>query len=86
MAYNQLSGTVIAPEYFGPAGDEPGTNIISGNLSTSDGSNIINVPRVSNAVSNGIVIDTGGNANTLRCDSSLNIRWYKIKRCRTVYR
>ena len=71
MAYNHLSGTVIAPDYFGPGDGQPGTNIISGNLSTSDGSSIINVPRVSNAISNGLVIDTGGDANTLRCDSKL---------------
>lgn len=71
MAYNHLSGTVIAPEYFGPAGDEPGTNIISGNLSTSDGANIVNVPRVSNATNNAIVTNVGGNANTLICETNL---------------
>ena len=65
MAYNLLSGTVIAPDYFGPGEGQPGTNILSGNLSTSDGANIINVPRVSNAVSNGIVIDTGGDAKSI---------------------
>ena len=78
MAYNLLSGTVIAPDYFGPGEGQPGTNILSGNLSTSDGANIINGPRVSNAVSNGIVIDTGGDANTLRCDSALTFDGTKL--------
>lgn len=69
MAYNVLSGTVIAAEKYLPG--ELTVNIVSGSLSTSDGAEIINVPRVSNAISNGVVIDTGGNANTLRCDSNL---------------
>ena len=71
MAYNQLSGTVIAPDYFGPGDGKPGNNILSGNLSTSDGANIINVPRVSNATDNSIVTNVGGNANTLICESNL---------------
>ena len=71
MAYNQLSGTVIAPDYFGPGDGKPGNNILSGNLSTSDGANIINVPRVANATDNSIVTNVGGNANTLICESNL---------------
>ena len=71
MAYNQLSGTVIAPDYFGPGDGNPGNNILSGNLSTSDGASIINVPRVSNATDNSIVTNVGGNANTLICESNL---------------
>ena len=70
MAHNVLSGTVIAPAYFGP-GLDSGTNILSGNLSTSDGANIINVPRVSNAADNGIVTNVGGNANALNCETNL---------------
>ena len=70
MAYNNLSGTVLLPnELLKVRGVS--TGIVSGNLSTSDGAEVINVPRVSNAVSNGLVIDTGGDANTLRCDSKL---------------
>ena len=70
MAHNALTGTVIAPAYFGP-GIDAGTNILSGNLSTSDGANIINVPRVSNAADNGIVTNVGGNANALNCETNL---------------
>ena len=70
MAHNVLSGTVIAPAYFGP-GVDAGTNILSGNLSTSDGANIINVPRVQNATDNGIVTNVGGNANNLNCETNL---------------
>lgn len=71
MAYNKLSGTVIAPDYFGPGDGRPGTNILSGNLSTSDGANIINIPRVSNATDNAIVTNVAGNANTLTCETNL---------------
>ena len=72
MAYNSLSGTVIAPEYFGPApGEASLTNIISGNLGTSDGASIVNVPRVSNATDNSIVTNVGGDANTLTCETNL---------------
>jgi hypothetical protein len=70
MAYNNLSGTVHLPnELLKIEGYNAG--IVSGNLSTSDGAEIINVPRVNNAVNNGLVIDTGGDANTLRCDGNL---------------
>ena len=51
MAHNKLTGTVIAPNYFGP-GISEGTNILSGNLSTSDAAEVINVARVSNATDN----------------------------------
>ncbi len=70
MAYNNLSGTVILPqEMLRVEGVTSG--ILSGNLSTSDGANVINVPRVVNPVSNGLVIDTDGDANTLRCDGNI---------------
>ena len=71
MAYNKLSGTVIAPDYFGPGAGETRVNVISGNLSTSDGASIINVPRVSNPTDNSIVTNVGGNANTLTCETNL---------------
>jgi len=70
MAHNSLTGTVIAPAYFGP-GIDAGTNILSGNLSTSDGQSIINIPRVQNATDNGIVTNVGGNANALNCETNL---------------
>mgnify|MGYP003117945568 CR=1 FL=1 len=40
MAYNTLSGTVIAPDYFGPVPGGTLSNIISGNLGKSDGSTL----------------------------------------------
>ena len=49
MAKNHLTGTVRAPAYFGPLGNKPVDNIISGQLH-GDGTNITNVARV---VSNG---------------------------------
>ena len=70
MAHNSLTGTVIAPSYFGP-GINAGTNILSGNLSTSDGQSIINIPRVQNATDNGIITNVGGNANALNCETNL---------------
>ena len=71
MAYNTLSGTVIAPDYFGPVPGGTLSNIISGNLGKSDGSQVVNVPRVSNATDNSIITNVGGNANTLIAESNL---------------
>tara|TARA_R110002020_G_scaffold435702_5_gene645919 strand:+ start:920 stop:1543 length:624 start_codon:yes stop_codon:yes gene_type:complete len=69
MAYNTLSGTVIAAQEYLP-GDLIVGNVVSGNLSTSDGSSIINIPRVSNATNNAILTNVGGDANTLTCESN----------------
>ena len=70
MAYNILSGTVIAAQEYIP-GSLVVCNIVSGNLSTSDGADIINIPRVSNATNNSIITNVGGDANTLTCESNL---------------
>ena len=70
MAYNALSGTVLAAQEYSP-GDLIIGNIVSGNLSTSDGSSIINVPRVSNATNNALLTNVGGDANDLTCESNL---------------
>lgn len=70
MAYNALSGTVIAAQNYVP-GDLIAGNIVSGNLSTSDAADVINIPRVSNAVDNGLITNVGGDANTLTCESNL---------------
>ena len=70
MAYNILSGTVIAAQEYIPSNLVAG-NIVSGNLSTSDGSSLINVPRVSNATNNAVLTNVGGDANTLTCESNL---------------
>ena len=70
MAYNALSGTVIAAQNYIPGGLVVG-NIVSGNLSTSDASSVINIPRVSNATNNALLTNVGGDANTLTCESNL---------------
>ena len=64
MAKNHLTGTVRAPAYFGPLGDKPVDNIISGQLH-GDGTNITNVARV---VSNGTtdyMVTVGSSAQSL---------------------
>jgi len=70
MAYNNLSGTVLLPEELLKI-EGVNAGIVSGNLSTSDGADVINVPRVSNATDNSLVTNVGGNANTLTCESNL---------------
>ena len=70
MAYNVLSGTVLAANVYTPS-DIIVSNIVSGNLSTSDGASVINVPRVSNATNNALITNVGGDANTLVCESNL---------------
>ena len=70
MAYNAISGTILAAKEYTP-GDLIVGNIVSGNLGTSDGADIINVPRVSNAANNAILTNVGGDANTLTCESNL---------------
>jgi hypothetical protein len=71
VSQNTLTGSVIAPLYFGPGLDQEPGNIVSGNLSTSDGGDIINVPRVSLSNANSLVINTDGNPNSLHCDTGL---------------
>lgn len=71
MAYNNLSGTVLLPSLLTTRLTLPADSILSGNLSTSDGADVINVPRVSNATNNSIITNVGGNANTLTCESNL---------------
>ena len=70
MAYNALSGNVIAAQNYIP-GELIVGNIVSGNLSTSDAASVINVPRVSNATNNSIITNVDGDANTLTCESNL---------------
>ncbi|MBL97616.1 MAG: hypothetical protein CMF52_07350 [Legionellales bacterium] len=74
MAYNNLSGTVLAPHKLIPRKDRNGdiiVPIVSGNLSTSDGASILNVPRLANATNNAIVTNVDGDANSLICESNL---------------
>lgn len=74
MAYNNLSGTVLAPHKLIPRKDRNGdiiVPIVSGNLSTSDGASIFNVPRLSNATNNAIITNVDGDANNIICESNL---------------
>lgn len=71
MAYNNLSGTVFLPDRLTTRLSLTSGSIISGNLDYSDGANITNVPRVSNATNNSILTNVGGDANTLTCESNL---------------
>ena len=71
MAYNAVSGTLTAAQNYLPASGSIVANVVSGNLSTSDGAAVINVPRVSNATNNAILTNVAGDANTLTCESNL---------------
>ena len=71
MSYNNMSGTVFLPSHLLPRVDIAVANILSGNLSTSDAAEVINIPRVSNATNNSLVTNVGGDANTLTCESNL---------------
>lgn len=75
MAYNNLSGTIIQPHAMVPGRvdirGELIVPLISGNLSTSDGADLVNVPRVSNATDNAILTNVAGDANSLTCESNL---------------
>ena len=71
MAYNNMSGTVFLPQELRPRPDLSYAAILSGNLSTSDAAEVINIPRVSNATNNSLITNVGGNANTLTCESNL---------------
>ena len=71
MAYNNLSGTVFLPDRLTTRLDLADNAIISGNLDYSDGANVVNIPRVSNATNNAIITNVDGNANTLTCESNL---------------
>jgi hypothetical protein len=66
MAYNLLSGSVVAPDHFGGEGF-----VVSGATIVGDGSSIVNVPRVSNATNNSIITNVGGDANNLTAETNL---------------
>jgi|TARA_R110000744_G_scaffold52108_4_gene111826 hypothetical protein len=70
MAYNIVSGSILAAQEYKPGGLVIG-NIVSGNLSTSNGAEVINVPRISNATNNSLVTNVGDDANIFTCESNL---------------
>ena len=69
MAYNAISGTLIAAQDYIP-GDLVVDNTVSGTFA-GDGSDILFVPRVSNATNNAILTNVDGDANNLTCESNL---------------
>ena len=69
MAYNAISGTLIAAQDYIP-GDLVVENTVSGTFA-GDGSDILFVPRVSNATNNAILTNVDGDANNLTCESNL---------------
>ncbi len=71
MAYNNLSGTVFMPGQFLTRTDLVTSAVLSGNLSTSDAADVINVPRLNNAVADAIVTNVGGDYNTLTTNGNL---------------
>ena len=72
MSYNNMSGSVFLPKQLLARVDNgPDGNILSGNLSTSDAAEVINVPRLNNAVENAIVTNVGGDFNTLTTNGNL---------------
>lgn len=71
MAYNVISGSILAAQIYSPMSGTVIENIVSGNLSTSNGESIINVPRLSNATNNALITNVGGDANDITCESNL---------------
>ncbi len=78
MAYNNLSGTVFLPEEFLTRPDFITSTVLSGNLSTSDAANVINIPRLDNAVENAIVTNVGGDFNTLTTNGNLTFNGTRL--------
>lgn len=71
MAYNNLSGTVFLPDKLTTKLSLVSGSVVSGNLSFSDAANVINVPRLDNAVANAIVTNVGGDFNALTTNGDL---------------
>ena len=70
MAYNAVSGTLIAAQQYVP-GDLIVGNVVSGNLLKSNGAQLINVPRVTTPADNALVLNVDGDANKFECNSNL---------------
>ncbi len=64
MAKNHLTGNVQAPAYFGPLGNQPVANIISGAFH-GDGTNVTNVARVTANDINDYVVTLGNQPQSL---------------------
>jgi hypothetical protein len=70
MAYNAISGTLIAAKSYIPGNLIVG-NVVSGNLLKSNGAQLINVPRVITPTDNALVLNIDGDANRFECKSNL---------------
>ncbi len=77
MAKNHLSGTVRAPAYFGPLGNEPVDNIISGELH-GDGTNITNVARVASNGTNDYMLTVGASSQNLVGEPNLQFNGSRL--------
>tara|TARA_R110002126_G_scaffold19921_8_gene74454 strand:+ start:647 stop:1399 length:753 start_codon:yes stop_codon:yes gene_type:complete len=80
MGYNKLSGSIIAPEYFGPGNRSVNSNILLGDLSSSNGAEILNIPRLQNATNNAVITNVAGDENQLYCESRLQFDGSDIAR------
>ena len=80
MGYNKLSGSIIAPEYFGPGNRSVNSNILLGDLSSSNGAEILNIPRLQNATNNAVITNVAGDENQLYCESRLQFDGSVISR------
>tara|TARA_R100000808_G_C2130517_1_gene139823 strand:- start:452 stop:1387 length:936 start_codon:yes stop_codon:yes gene_type:complete len=69
MAFNVITGTVgtVGNVTFG---SNEGSITITGSFA-GNGENLTEVPRMTNAVNNGIITNVGGDANTHTCESNL---------------
>jgi hypothetical protein len=77
MAKNHLTGTVRAPAYFGPLGNEPVDNVISGELH-GDGTNISNVARVTSNGTNDYMLTVGASAQSLVGEPNLQFNGSRL--------
>lgn len=77
MAKNHLTGNVRAPAYFGPLGDYPVANIISGAFH-GDGTNVTNVARVTANDVNDYVVTLGNQPQSLVGEPNLRFNGSRL--------
>jgi len=77
MAKNHLTGTVRAPAYFGPLGNKPVDNIISGQLH-GDGTNITNVARITSNATTDYMLSVGANGQSLVGEPNLQFNGTRL--------
>ena len=77
MAKNHLTGNVQAPAYFGPLGNYPVANIISGAFH-GDGTNVTNVARVTANDVNDYVVTLGNQPQSLVGEPNLRFNGSRL--------